>query len=114
MTADSAPPPLFRTAWFRAALALGGAGWLALVWSALCTVPGVPWNPAITIVSEWRVYPLDDALYCLWTARLEPPPEKIRATVPADALRIYHEPPQSKFVERYTNSPSLTKPKSTP
>jgi hypothetical protein len=46
MNAAAAPPPIFRTAWFRAGLAVGGAGWLALVWSALCTVPGVPWNPA--------------------------------------------------------------------
>jgi hypothetical protein len=73
-----------------------------------------PWNPMLTIISERRVYPLDDALYCLWLAGLEPPPEKVRAAVPPDALRIYHEPPQSKFVERYFQPPPAARKEGAP
>jgi hypothetical protein len=65
-----------------------------------------PWNPMLTIISERRVYPLDDALYCLWNAGLEPPPEKIRAAVPQGALPVYHENTQSHFAVRYFVPPT--------
>ncbi len=65
-----------------------------------------PWNPMLTIITERRVYPLDDALYGLATAGLEPPPEIIRATVPPGALLIYHEDPQSHFAAPPIERPS--------
>lgn len=60
-----------------------------------------PWNPMITIITEHRISPLDDALYCLWLAQLEPPAERIRAAVPANPIIMYVEPAQSRFVLRY-------------
>jgi hypothetical protein len=60
-----------------------------------------PWNPLLTIISERRVYPLDDALYCLAVAGLEPPPDAIRAAVPDGAVLVYHENAQSHFAARY-------------
>ncbi|MEI6862046.1 MAG: hypothetical protein WCL04_07315, partial [Verrucomicrobiota bacterium] len=44
--ADPPPSSVPRARLFRVGLALAAAGWLVLVWNALCTVPGVPWNPA--------------------------------------------------------------------
>ncbi len=66
-----------------------------------------PWNPMLTIITERRVYPLDDALYGLATAGLEPPPEKIRAAVPAGAALIYYDNAQSRFAERYFQPPAV-------
>jgi hypothetical protein len=73
-----------------------------------------PWNPMLTIISERRVYPLDDALYGLATAGLAPPPEKIRAVVPAGALVVYHENAQSRFAARYFSGPPLPPATSSP
>ncbi len=61
----------------------------------------LPWNPLLTLITDRRVYPLDDALYCLWLDGLEPPVEKIRAAVPPGAVLFFHEPAQSRFVLRY-------------
>ena len=61
----------------------------------------LPWNPLTTIITERKIYPFDEALHYLWLARLEPPPEAIRAAVPAGALIIYQEPSQSYFAKRY-------------
>jgi hypothetical protein len=72
-----------------------------------------PWSPMITIIAERRVSPLDDALYCLWLNRLEPPPDKIRAAVPPDPIILYIEPAQSRFALRYFRTSLPTKP-STP
>jgi hypothetical protein len=60
-----------------------------------------PWNPLVTLMAERRIQPLDDALYCLWLARLEPPVEAIRAAVPASPIIFYEEPAQSRFALRY-------------
>jgi len=60
-----------------------------------------PWNPLITILSDRKVYPFDDALKCLWIAQLEPPVEAIRAAIPTGAVIFYQEPSQSKFVLNY-------------
>lgn len=60
-----------------------------------------PWSPMITIITEHRISPLDDALYCLWLCRLEPPVDKIRAAVPSNPVIIYSEPAQSRFAMRY-------------
>jgi hypothetical protein len=60
-----------------------------------------PWNPLVTIVAERKIYPFDDALKCLWLAKLEPPREAIRAAVPVGAVIIYHEPSQSYFAMNY-------------
>ena len=60
-----------------------------------------PWNPLVTIREEGRVQPLDNALFCLWLAGLEPPVENIRATVFPNPVLVYEEPSQSKFALRY-------------
>jgi hypothetical protein len=61
----------------------------------------LPWNPLITIISDHRVYPFDDALYCLSLADLAPRPEAVRAAVPPKAVILYQEPSQSHFALRY-------------
>lgn len=61
----------------------------------------LPWNPLVTILSDGKVYPFDDALKCLWLAKLEPPVEAIRAALPKGAVIFYQEPSQSKFVLNY-------------
>jgi len=71
----------------------------------------MPWNPLITIISDHRVYPFDDALYCLWLAHLAPRPEAVRAAVPPEAMILYQEPSQSHFALRYFG-PSTRPPKS--
>ena len=60
-----------------------------------------PWNPLVTIISDHKIYPFDDALLCLWRAGLSPSMEAIRAAVPRDASIIYHEPVQSHFALNY-------------
>lgn len=60
-----------------------------------------PWNPLVTLIAEKKIQPLDDALYCLWLMKLEPPVEKIRAAVPARPIILYEEPAQSHFALRY-------------
>ena len=61
----------------------------------------LPWNPLITILSDRKIYPFDDALLCLWRAKLEPPQAAIRAAVPAGAIIFYQEPSQSHFALNY-------------
>jgi hypothetical protein len=61
----------------------------------------LPWNPLVTILSDGKVYPFDDALKVLWVGKLEPPVEAIRAAIPKGAVVFYQEPSQSKFVLNY-------------
>ena len=61
----------------------------------------LPWNPLITLISERKIYPFDEALRYLWMARLEPPRAVIQAAVPAGAMIIYSEPSQSHFALNY-------------
>ena len=61
----------------------------------------LPWNSLITLIAERRVYPFDDALYCLWLSGLEVPAEKVRSAVPPNPVILYHDPVQSKFALRY-------------
>ncbi|MDB6169799.1 MAG: hypothetical protein JWM88_2663 [Verrucomicrobia bacterium] len=61
----------------------------------------LPWNPLITIISDRRVYPFDDALLCLWRAGLEPPRAAVQAAIPAGATVLYAEQVQSRFALRY-------------
>jgi hypothetical protein len=61
----------------------------------------LPWNPLITILSDGKIYPFDDALKSLWAAHLEPPVDAIRAAIPAGAVIFFQEPSQSKFVLNY-------------
>lgn len=69
-----------------------------------------PWNPLVTLMVERRIQPLDDALYCLWLARLEPPVGKVRAAVPASPIILYEEPAQSRFALRYFPTAKSTAP----
>lgn len=61
----------------------------------------LPWYPVVSVIAERKVYPFDDALMVLWTARLEPPRAAIRAAVPAGASVIYDVPSQSHFALNY-------------
>lgn len=78
-------------------------GWLEQAKSS----PGkiyFPWNPLITIISDRKVYPFDDAVKCLWIAKLEPPVAAIRAAMPKGAVIYYQEPSQSKFMLNYVET----------
>jgi hypothetical protein len=61
----------------------------------------LPWNPLITIISDHKIYPFDDALLSLWRAGLEPPREAILRATPPNALVLYPEPVQSRFALKY-------------
>jgi hypothetical protein len=60
-----------------------------------------PWNPLVTIITDKKIYPFDDALYCLWLAGLEPSAEQIHAAAPTSPYIFYAEPAQSHFALRY-------------
>jgi hypothetical protein len=60
-----------------------------------------PWNPLLTLITDRRIYPFDDALYCLDKAGLAPPGEAVRAAVPPRAVVYYEEPVQSHFALNY-------------
>ncbi|MDI1250707.1 MAG: hypothetical protein PSV13_17730 [Lacunisphaera sp.] len=60
-----------------------------------------PWNPLLTLVTDRKVYPFDDALYCLHLARLAPSMAAVRAAVPPGAILYYEEPVQSCFALNY-------------
>jgi len=60
-----------------------------------------PWNPLLTLITDKKIYPFDDALYCLSLAHLDPPVAAVRAAVPAGAVLCYVEPSQSHFALRY-------------
>lgn len=60
-----------------------------------------PWNPILTIRSDHKIYPLDDALYCLYRAGIPVSIPAVRAVLPAEPLIIYHEDAQSRFLLEY-------------
>lgn len=65
-----------------------------------------PWNPLPTLITDRRIYPFDNALFCLWAARFEIPAELVRAAAPAKPIIIYDEPAQSKMaLEAFKASP---------
>jgi hypothetical protein len=61
----------------------------------------LPWNPLITIISDGKIYPFDDALLCLWRAGLAPPRDAIRRAMPAGAEVLYQASNQSRFALTY-------------
>lgn len=61
----------------------------------------LPWNPLITIISDGKIYPFDDALLCLWRAGLAPTPATVRGAMPAGAEVIYQTSNQSRFALTY-------------
>lgn len=65
----------------------------------------LPWNPLITILTENKIYPFDNALFCLASAGMSPPADAIRAAVPRHALLVFPEQCQSKFVLNYLFPP---------
>lgn len=108
----------------RLALVLAGVaplvtGWLAAETADLRWSPGtmqatqlasareqagrlyLPWNPLITLITDRKIYPFDDALLCLYRTGLEPPVEAVRRAMPHKALVVYPEPAQSHFALQY-------------
>jgi len=67
-----------------------------------------PWNPLVSLVAERKIRPFDNALYCLWLARLEPPVERIRAAAPPRPIFVYEAPAQSTFALRYFPPPKAS------
>ncbi len=61
----------------------------------------LPWNPLVTIITERRIYPFDDALLCLHRANLAPAPAVVRAALPARPIILYPDPVQSRFALGY-------------
>ena len=102
-----------------AAMVLLAAGWWAaeradLCWrpdrtqsEALATArqhPGrvyLPWNPLVTLITDGRIYPFDDALVCLSRQGIPAPISAVRRDIPEHALVIYPEPAQSRYALEY-------------
>lgn len=64
-----------------------------------------PWNPLVTVLTDRRVRPFDDALLCL--DRIGFPAERavVLADIPPGALVVYPDPVQSTFALRYLQEP---------
>ncbi len=60
-----------------------------------------PWNPILTILSDHKVYPFDDALYCQWLVHADPTPGEVVSHLPRNPLFFYPEPCQSTFALTY-------------
>jgi hypothetical protein len=104
-----------------ASLALLASGWTAAEAADLRWRPGtmqatdlayarahagrlyLPWNPLITLITDRKIYPFDDALLCLARAGLEPPAAAVRREMPHGALVVYPDPAQSQFALTYLN-----------
>ncbi|HEY4300812.1 MAG TPA: hypothetical protein VGM73_08065 [Candidatus Didemnitutus sp.] len=61
----------------------------------------LPWNPLLTLITDGRIYPFDDALLCLARAGLEAPRASVQKDIPHGALVVYPDPVQSQFALRY-------------
>ena len=116
-------PGLRRTGgmafWFLAMVAPLTTGWLAAETADLRWRPAtrlatelasaralaghlyLPWNPLVTLITDRKIYPFDDALVCL--ARLGMPAsiEAVRREIPPGALVVYPEPAQSRYALQY-------------
>jgi hypothetical protein len=65
-----------------------------------------PWNPLITLLTDRRIYPFEDALYCLTLVRTDPPSSAaIRSALPSRPLVVYDPIAPTREVARY--SPGL-------
>lgn len=64
-----------------------------------------PWNPLVTVLTERRVRPFDDALLCLERVGFPAEPAAVRAEIPSGALVVYPEPVQSMYALRYLQRP---------
>jgi len=60
-----------------------------------------PWNPLVTLVTDGRIYPFDDALVCLSRQGLTAPISAVRREIPPEALVIYPDPVQSQYALEY-------------
>jgi hypothetical protein len=60
-----------------------------------------PWNPLLTLITDKKIYPFDDALYCLWLSGLEVPVARVRDSLPPGVVVFYEEPAQSHFALNY-------------
>lgn len=63
-----------------------------------------PWNPLVTIITDHRIYPTEDALYYLWLTNQVPPAAAVAAAVPKQAIVIYHEPEPAGFAAAFLKS----------
>jgi hypothetical protein len=65
-----------------------------------------PWNPLITLLTDRRIYPFEDALYCLTLVRSDPPSaDAIRSALPGRPLVVYDPIAPTRDVAKY--SPGL-------
>jgi hypothetical protein len=71
----------------------------------------LPWNPLITILADNKIYPFDNALFCLEIARMAPPGDAVRAAIPRGAMIMYPEPAQSKIALTYLFPPTVSAPR---
>lgn len=111
-----------------ACAALLGSGWLAAETADLRWRPGtmqatelasarehigglyLPWNPLVTLITDRKIYPFDDALLSLDRIGLDASPEAVRRQIPHGALVVYPEPAQSHFALRYVVPASSAQP----
>lgn len=69
-----------------------------------------PWNPLITLLTEHRILPFDDALYCLHIAGMTVPREAVLAEIPHGAVVMGAGEHSTQFVLNYLFPPPPEKP----
>lgn len=61
----------------------------------------LPWNPLVTLLSDGRVYPFEDALHCLRLSRRPVADAQVRAALPPRAVLVYDPIAASHDAARY-------------
>jgi len=61
----------------------------------------LPWNPLVTVITDHKIYPFDDALVCLSRLGIPASIEAVRRDIPTRAIVVYPEPAQSQYALQY-------------
>lgn len=67
----------------------------------------LPWNPLVTLLTDGRIYPFEDALYCRQLINLPVPADRVRAVLPERVMLVYDPLAASRDAARYY--PGLTR-----
>lgn len=73
-----------------------------------------PWNPLVTLMTDGKIYPFDDALLCLNRSGLAPSAAAVLRDIPRGALIVYPDPVQSRFALTYLTARRPPEPAAKP
>ncbi len=65
----------------------------------------MPWDPLVTLMTDRKIYPFDDALLGLSRAGFPASREAVLGEIPRGALIVYPDPVQSSFALSYLQTP---------